>query len=218
MAFQYRNSAASNLDTDNVTLNGVQPGSLVVVFFCSFFSGEDYGTVTCSDGSALSECTPAPGSYEYIKAFYHLASGSGDKTYTITGEHDSYSICAFEFSYAGTCELDDQDQGHDDETSAIATANITTTGAASELVIACALSYASFGMSSPLINGVSAGGSIALSVWSGAGLAWYRIVNSTFTGNASCTDESSGYWVANVISFKEVAAASGKPYYYQANQ
>jgi len=210
MAFAYRQSAADM--SDNVTLNSVQAGSLVVVFFFSFYPGGDYGTVTCSDGTSLSECTPAVGSYEYIKAFYQLSSGAGNKTYTITGEHQQYyyGVCAFEFSYAGTCELDDQDQGYEDFVESVATGNITTTGAGSELVIACCASYASYNLNTPRINGVDADGSLDLAIGSGDGLAWYRIVSSTFTGNASCTDSDSGYWVANVISFKEIAAASAK--------
>lgn len=208
MAFAYRQSAAST--SDNVTLNSVQAGSLVVVFFYSFYPGGSYGTVTCSDGTSLSECTPAVGSYEYIKAFYQLSSGAGNKTYTITGEHDYYGVCAFEFSYAGTCELDDQDQGYGDGVGSVATGNITTTGSGSELVIACAASYGSANLNTPRINGVAADGSLDLTIGSGDGLAWYRIVSSTFTGNASCTDGDSGYWVANVISFKEIAAASAK--------
>lgn len=204
--FTYRQSAAGT--SDNVTLNNVQAGSLIVVFFYSFYPGGDYGSVTCSDGAALSECTPASGSYEYIKAFYHLSSGGGNKTYTITGEHDFHGCCAFEFSYSGTCELDDQDQGYGDGVGAVATGNITTTGAGSELVIACCVSYASGNLNTPRINGVAADGSLDLTIGSGDGLAWYRIVSSTFTGNASCTDGDSGYWVANVISFKEVSASA----------
>jgi hypothetical protein len=207
--FAYRQSAAgaSSSDVDNVTLNSVQAGSLIVVFFYSFYSGGSYGTVTCSDGTSLSECTPAVGSYEYIKAFYQYSSGGGNKTYTITGEHDYYGVCAFEFSYAGSCKLDAQNQGYGDATGSVATGNITTTGAGSELVIACAVSYASGNLNTPRINNVAADGSLDLAIGSGDGLAWYRIVRSTFTGNASCTDGDSGYWVANVISFKEITAA-----------
>ena len=209
MAFAYRQSAASEIGSDNVTLNSVQAGSLIVVFFYSFYSGGSYGTVTCSDGTSLSECTPAVGSYEYIKAFYQYSSGGGNKTYTITGEHDYYGVCAFEFSYAGSCELDAQNQGYGDATGSVATGNITTTGAGSELVIACAVSYASGNLNTPRINNVAADGSLDLTIGSGDGLAWYRIVSSTFTGNASCTDSDSGYWVANVISFKETTAGAG---------
>ena len=207
--FAYRQSAAGASSSDNVTLNSVQAGSLIVVFFYSFYSGGSYGTVTCSDGTSLSECTPAVGSYEYIKAFYQYSSGGGNKTYTITGEHESYwyGVCAFEFSYAGSCELDAQNQGYGDATGSVATGNITTTGAGSELVIACAVSYASGNLNTPRINNVAADGSLDLTIGSGDGLAWYRIVRSTFTGNASCTDGDSGYWVANVISFKEITAA-----------
>lgn len=210
--FAYRQSAAEVLEfSDNVTLNSVQAGSLIVVFFYSFYSGGSYGTVTCSDGTSLSECTPAVGSYEYIKAFYQYSSGGGNKTYTITGEHDYYGVCAFEFSYSGTCELDQQNQGYGDGVSAVATGNITTTGAGSELVIACAVSYASGNLNTPRINNVAADGSLDLTIGSGDGLAWYRIVSSAFTGNASCTDGDSGYWVANVISFKEITAAKAIP-------
>ena len=208
--FAYRQSAAGASEySDNVTLNSVQAGSLIVVFFYSFYSGGSYGTVTCSDGTSLSECTPAVGSYEYIKAFYQYSSGGGNKTYTITGEEESYwyGVCAFEFSYAGSCELDAQNQGYGDATGSVATGNITTTGAGSELVIACAVSYASGNLNTPRINNVAADGSLDLTIGSGDGLAWYRIVRSTFTGNASCTDGDSGYWVANVISFKEITAA-----------
>ena len=205
--FAYRQSAAGATEySDNVTLNSVQAGSLIVVFFYSFYSGGSYGTVTCSDGTSLSECTPAVGSYEYIKAFYQYSSGGGNKTYTITGEHDYYGVCAFEFSYAGSCELDAQNQGYGDATGSVATGNITTTGAGSELVIACAVSYASGNLNTPRINNVAADWSLDLTIGSGDGLAWYRIVNSTFTGNASCTDSDLCYWVANVISFKEVSA------------
>lgn len=204
--FAYRQSAAGGPESDNVTLNSVQAGSLIVVFFYSFYSGGSYGTVTCSDGTSLSECTPAVGSYEYIKAFYQYSSGGGNKTYTITGEHDYYGVCAFEFSYAGSCELDAQNQGYGDATGSVATGNITTTGAGSELVIACAVSYASGNLNTPRINNVAADGSLDLTIGSGDGLAWYRIVSSTFTGNASCTDSDLCYWVANVISFKEVSA------------
>lgn len=206
MSFAYRQSAASSSGADNVTLSSVQAGSLIVVFFYSFYSGGSYGTVTCSDGTSLSECTPAVGSYEYIKAFYQYSSGGGNKTYTITGEHDWYGVCAFEFSYAGSCELDAQNQGYGDATGSVATGNITTTGSGSELVIACCASYASGNLNTPRINNVAADGSLDLAIGSGDGLAWYRIVSSTFTGNASCTDGDSGYWVANVISFKEVSA------------
>jgi hypothetical protein len=62
-------------------------------------------------------------------------------------------------------------------------------------------------LNTPRINNVAADGSLDLAIGSGDGLAWYRIVRSTFTGNASCTDGDSGYWVANVISFKEITAA-----------
>lgn len=208
--FTFRQSAQS--DSDSVTLNSVQAGSLIVVFFFSFYPGGAYGTVTCSDGTTLEECTPALGTYEYIKAFRQHSSGAGNKTYTITGEHDYYSICAFEFSYAGTCELDVQNQGSGDFTGSVATGNITTTGPGSELIIACAVSYASANLNTPQINNVAAEGSLDLSIGSGDGIAWYRIVSSTFTGNASCTDNDSGYWVANVISFKEItASAKGIP-------
>lgn len=49
--FAYRQSAAGAssgdvVDSDNVTLNSVQAGSLIVVFFYSFYSGGSYGTVT----------------------------------------------------------------------------------------------------------------------------------------------------------------------------
>jgi len=213
--FAYRQSAAgaaSDPGSDNVTLNSVQAGSLIVVFFYSFYSGGSYGTVTCSDGTSLSECTPAVGSYEYIKAFYQYSSGGGNKTYTITGEQDWYGVCAFEFSYAGSCELDAQNQGYGDATGSVATGNITTTGAGSELVIACAVSYASYNLNTPRINNVAADGSLDLAIGSGDGLAWYRIVSSAFTGNASCTDGDSGYWCVKVVSFKEAAGgASSTP-------
>lgn len=171
MAFAYRQSAYSEVGVDNVTLNSVQAGSLVVVFFHALYPGGGYGSVSCSDGSTLSACTDANGTYSFIKAFYHLSSGSGNKTYTITGEHDSYSVTAHEFSYSGTCELDVQNQGYGDATSPYATENITTTGTGSELVIAATCSYgAGANPTSPTINGTAADATAAMDVWSGAGL------------------------------------------------
>lgn len=205
MAFSYVQGAFANGD-NKVSLTSVAAGNLIVVYF-----GQDNpttgGTYTCSDGtSSLVAVTSGDGTYHYCRMFYLLSANSGNRTYTVTGDAYSTQVTAvMEFSYSGTCEYDQQNHNSGDGSGSITTGNITTTGTA-EVCICAAGGYASGNLSSQQIGGTNATGT--LDSTGGENSMWYRITTLS-GGQGTATDPSSGYWAAQIISFKE-ASVGGK--------
>lgn len=190
--------SASNNGADNVTLTGVTAGNLVVVVFME--SEQTGDTLTCSDGtSSLTNVTNGNGTYTVVQFFYILSANGGDRTYTISGENGSAIFtAAYEFSYTGTISYDTQNHNLGDGTGSITTGNITT-GGDTAVVIVAANSYAGGDLTSQQIGGQSP--TAIIDSPAGNLSIWYRI-GAVSNGQGTATDPSSGYWTAQIVSFK----------------
>ena len=197
-----QSNVADELTT--VSLTGVTAGNLIVLWVK--WEGTTTGGATVSDGTtSLTMGTLSdPGDNTVGQFAYLLSANGGNKTYTVTFPTGATfpRLRIAEFSYSGTISLDAQNIGSGDS-AAPASGNITTTGT-DEIVLGGFSESALVTLSSPLINA-----SAATFVVGGVHTKmWYRIVTSTFTGNASATSDTSSFWVSNVIAFK-IASASG---------
>jgi len=201
-SFTYVNSNAST-DSNTVELTGVTAGHLIAVFFTGSYLSPPTN-ITCSDGtSSLTKANLSNGTYQVAQWFYILSSvASGTVTYTISDTDGAYVFMAvYEFSYTGTISLDQQNAASADVSTSINTGSVTTTGGSnSQLMLAGHGSYGGGTTSSHSIAGTAGSGVIISG--SGPGSSWYRIVTENTNGAGTATDSESGYWAAQMITFK----------------
>lgn len=199
-------SAVSEL-SNTVALTGVGAGNLIVLWVK--WEGPTSGSMTVSDGtSSLSIGTLVEHSNGDLQGqfAYLLSANSGDRTYTVTFPTGAVykRIRIAEYSYNGTISFDAQNTGSGTGVTPTS-GNITTTGT-DEIVLGGYAEYSNTTPSSPLINGVA-----ATFITGGVNAKmWYRLVNATFTGNASVTIDKSSAWLANVIAFKVASASASQ--------
>ena len=205
-SFTLVNSCGSSLNGADTTrtcnIASVQVHDLVVI--ATSHAGAE--TRTCSDTASTfvnGTDNNSIGS-NHLQFCYSLDSAaSGTVTYTATWSASTIvpSIAVYVFRPTATPARDVQDAaGNGAASTAVASGNITTTGA-DELVFGAAVSENAKTYSSPLIFGAAATG--AASFGEGGGGAsisiWYKA--ATGTTNASATISASDTWLANAISF-----------------
>lgn len=196
-----KSNSASDI---TVQLTGVTAGNLVVVFFSASYASPPTN-ITCSDGtSTLQKANTSNGTYQVGQWYYILASvASGDVTYTISNNEGTAAFTAvYEFSYTGTISLDQQSTNSGDGNGSITSGSVTTTGGTnSQLMMAGGGAYGGGGsLSAQSIAGT--GGTGIIEGTGEAASSWYRIVTANTTGAGTMTDSGTGYWVAQLITFK----------------
>jgi hypothetical protein len=214
MAFTYigtANNVASGAGTTLDVSYTVTAGSLLAAF-CKHEGTA--GTISVAYSDASNSFTAGTQRWHSNNDtggqwFYLLASTGGAVTVRLTTESKAHrTIILFEYSYGGgnTCAFDAENTAQGTST-APNSGNFTTTGSGSEVVFGGYAEYTTDTLTSPLINGLAADGSVILSAtnWTAA---WRRIFSSTFTGAASATISGADPWCCLGIAFKEVTGGA----------
>ena len=211
LAFVQSNSAMADPEGTPLTvaLTGVGAGNLVVLWIKHEGTST---TVTASDGTSsfTSGTSVSHGNGDlHGRWMYLLVGNSGTRTYTVTlGAQRPYKrIHVWEFSYTGTLSLDVQNIGSG-TSAAPASGTVTTTGT-DAVALGGYGEYGSGTLSSPLINGVAAGGSRINSPAGSFAGSWYGLLTATFTGGtASATLSGSAEWLCNILVLKASGGAT----------
>ena len=191
-----------------VVLTGVTAGNLIVAFFKHEQTPTTY---TLSDGtSSLTIGTEVDHSNNDLSAAfaYLLDANSGTRTYTLTlgASRNHVALVVKEFSYDGTCELDQQSIGQGSGTGATS-GSISTTG--SECIAIGGVAQFSAGASSNHQIDGAAGNNLEPTGTTSADQcrAWDRV--GTVTSGAATITVPSDDWICNIIAFKEAGGGGG---------
>lgn len=201
MAISFVQSAVAGGST-TVSLSGVTAGNIVIV---AVTAGDNSGTWTVSDGTGnLTALTRVVETYgTAAQLFYTLNARSGNRTYTVPQEESVMSLCAMEFSCAGTSSLKAENGAWSDDTGSISSGNVSASGSC--LVLGTAISLGGGNWSSLRIAGTAADGYKSYIDSTGWAPTWYRIGSSGISGAATATWEP--YWACAVLAIEESSGA-----------
>lgn len=214
---QAKSAAADASGTaSDVTVTSTGAGHLLACW--TGWEGASGSAVTCSDATTTfsdgtlkdSGAATSPSDDAHAQWHYLLVSASGKTTIQCRwASARTFKRChVYEFSYVGTATLDTQATNATTGTAVTSTNYTTNAGTTDELSFGSYKEYSSNVVTSPLVNGVAAGGSISDSPAGSNSGTWWRITSATFTGSSTATCGSCAglAWVSNAISFLNTPA------------
>lgn len=207
--FAQDNAAGVNATATSVatTLTSVDAGDLIAIQVswrdATATASVSDGTNTAASVAGLRDSNNSSVQWHYYLPGTH-ANGSITLTATFTVSSTFRSIMAFRITPVGTVSLDQNNIAQAATTSA-ASGNITTTGATSiAFGGVCDDNYVA-APTAMQINGVAATAN-TFGPTNNSVNSWFRIVSSTFTGQATATVQAGG-WNCAIINFVAVDAA-----------
>lgn len=209
--FAQDNAAGSNVSATSIptTLTGVLSSDLIAMCVtwqhATATASISDGTNTAAAATAIQDTNTNNSQWHYYLPGTH-ANGSITLTATFTSTSTVRSIMAFVLNTVGTVTFDQQNAAFGTSASA-ASGNITTTGATSIALGGVTDGGLSTAPTAMQINGVGATANTHGPVINSLN-SFFRIVSSTFTGQATATVESAATkWNCTIVNFVATDAA-----------